>query len=55
MSSEKLNNLSPSQLEEFADLQKQGKKLAAEGKLHDSLRLFEQARQICETPKLLQR
>ncbi|XP_035231729.1 uncharacterized protein LOC118203552 [Stegodyphus dumicola] len=55
MSSDKCSNLNQAQLEEFTDLQNRGKKFAAEGKLYDALHLFELARQICETPKVLLR
>ncbi|XP_054724958.1 DNA excision repair protein ERCC-6-like [Uloborus diversus] len=48
-------NLSPTQIDEFHFLQNEGKKLAAEGRLLESLQKFELAKQICETPKILKR
>ncbi|GIY80989.1 DNA excision repair protein ERCC-6-like [Caerostris darwini] len=42
-------------MSDFEELQKEGKRLAAEGKLYESLHRFELARKIKETPKVLSR
>ncbi|CAL1297537.1 unnamed protein product [Larinioides sclopetarius] len=44
-----------SSFEKFEELQKEGKRLAAEGRLHESLQKFELARKIKETSKILSR
>ncbi|GBM73450.1 DNA excision repair protein ERCC-6-like [Araneus ventricosus] len=44
-----------SSFERFEELQKDGKRLAAEGRLHESLHKFELARKIKETSKILNR
>ncbi|GFR27505.1 DNA excision repair protein ERCC-6-like [Trichonephila clavata] len=44
-----------SDFQKFEQLQSEGKRFAAEGKLIESLRQFQQARKIKETPKILSR
>lgn len=49
------NFIDPSKIEEFKLLQHEGKHLASIGDLKASLQKFELAKQICPTPKVLQR
>lgn len=49
------NFIDPSKIEEFKLLQLEGKHLASIGDLKASLQKFELAKQICPTPKVLQR